>query len=160
MTSRTSEDECKWWLAPNDLFSWNKNTVRHGIFYGDTLCTLCYSLYNARDTHSVHNYLLKSWWSRLLCPRSSCYVFPPALSRINWCSLPIPGGPGPPTPKVASLFPGSAHSLPMVQKSTYGKFRMYVAHSEWIPFGKTILRHFLWGKGWTSFLTNNSWILA
>ncbi len=80
------------------------------VFDGDTLCTLCYSLYNARNTHSVHNYLLKTWWSCLLCPRSSCYVFPPPLSGINWCSLPPPGGPGPPTPKVASLFPGSAHT--------------------------------------------------
>jgi hypothetical protein len=67
-------------------------------------------LYNAHDTHSVHNYLLKSWWSRLLCPRSSCFVFPPPLSGSNWCSLPLSGGLGPPAPKVASLFPGSAHT--------------------------------------------------
>jgi hypothetical protein len=80
------------------------------LFDGYTLCTLCYSLYNARDTQSVHNYLLKSWWSRLLYPWSSCYVFPPPLSGINWCSLPPSGGPGPPTPKVASLFPRSAHT--------------------------------------------------
>jgi hypothetical protein len=80
------------------------------FYNGDTLCTLCYSLYNVCDTHSVHNYLLKLWWSRLLCPRSSCYVFPPPLSGISWCSLTLRGGPGPPTPKVASPFPGSAHT--------------------------------------------------
>jgi hypothetical protein len=62
------------------------------------------------NTHSVHNCFLKSWRSRLLCPRSSCYVFPPPLSGPNCCSLPLSGGPGPPTPKVASLFPGSAHA--------------------------------------------------
>ncbi len=62
------------------------------------------------NTHSVHNYLSKSWRGRLLCPRSSCYVFPPPLSGTNCCSLPLPGGPGPPSPKVASPFPGSAHT--------------------------------------------------
>ncbi len=62
------------------------------------------------DTHSLHNHHLKSWWSRLLCPQSSCYVFPPTLSGIIWCSLPLPGGLRPHTPKVASLFPGSAHT--------------------------------------------------
>jgi hypothetical protein len=31
--SRTSEDECKWQLAPNDLFSWNNDTMNHNSHY-------------------------------------------------------------------------------------------------------------------------------
>ncbi len=68
----------------------------------------CCTMHN--NTHSVHNRLLKPWWGRLLCPQSSCLVFPPPLSGLNWCSLSPLGGPGPPTPKVASPFPGSAHT--------------------------------------------------
>jgi hypothetical protein len=114
------EDNCSWhgftyirgWmqmvLAPNDLFSWNKNTERHETFFRRDII---YFSYNARDTHSVHNYLLKPWRSRLLCSWSSCYIFLPPLSGTNWCSLSLFGGPGRPTPKVASPFPGSTHTL-------------------------------------------------
>ncbi len=115
----------KWFIFLKQEYSkaWN--------FDGDTLCTLCYSLYNAHDTHSVHNYLLKSWWSRLLRPRSPCYVFPPPLSGINWRSLPLPGGPGPPTPKVASLFPGSAHT-PSPRFRTIHCIERFVIRYEWL----------------------------
>jgi hypothetical protein len=69
------------------------------------------------NTHSVHNCLLKSRRD-LPCLWSCCYVSPPPLSGTNCCPSPFPGGAGPPAPKMASLFPGSAHtsSLPSVTK--------------------------------------------
>ncbi len=69
-------------------------------------------LYNARDTHSVHNYLLKLWWSRLLCFWSSCYVFPPPLSGSNWCSLPPPLGDWGPLPPRWHHFSQDPRTLP------------------------------------------------
>ncbi len=32
--SRTSEDECNWQLAPNDLFSWNNKTMKYNSHNG------------------------------------------------------------------------------------------------------------------------------
>ncbi len=62
------------------------------------------------DTYSVHNSSLKLWWSRSLCAWSFCYVFSPPLSRLNWCSSFPFGGPGPPTPKMATPLLGSTHT--------------------------------------------------
>ncbi len=62
------------------------------------------------DTYSVHNRFLKPWWGRLLCFLTSCHVFSPPLSELNWRSLTPAGGLGPPTPKVASLSAVSAHT--------------------------------------------------
>ncbi len=73
-------------------------------------------LYNAHNTHSVHNCLLKSRRDLLLSSWSFCNVSPPPLSGTNCRPSPFPSGAGPPVPKVASLFPGSAHtpSLPSI----------------------------------------------
>ncbi len=62
------------------------------------------------NTHSVHNRILKPWRGRLLCVFSSRHVFSPPLSRLNWHSLTPTGGPGPSTPKMASLPTGSSHT--------------------------------------------------
>jgi hypothetical protein len=94
-------------LAPNDLFSWNSYTM-------STMLTRVFTLHLLLvmhvDTYSVHNRLPKPWWGRLLCFYPSRHVFSPTLSRLNWRSLTPTGGPGPPTPKVASLPTGSAHT--------------------------------------------------
>ncbi len=39
------------------------------------------------NTHSVHNLILKPWRGRLLRVFSSCHVFSPPLSGLNWRSL-------------------------------------------------------------------------
>jgi hypothetical protein len=85
-------------LAPKDLFSWNNNTMSY-ILIMDMLHYCC-PMHN--DTYSVHNRSLKPWWSRLPCFRSFCYVFSPPLSGFNWRLTSPFGGPGPPTPKMAS----------------------------------------------------------
>ncbi len=92
-------------LAPNDLFSWNNNTMRRKSCMG--LLHYCCTMHNG--THSVHNRSLKPWWGRLPCSQTF-YVFSPPLSGLNWHSLSIVGGPGPPTPKVVSPLLGSAHT--------------------------------------------------
>ncbi len=94
-------------LAPNDLFSWNNDTMSIILIRVFTLCLLSVMHIN---TYSVHNRFLKPWWGRLLCFCPSCHVFSPSLSKLNWLSLTPTGGPGPPTPRVASLPTGSAHS--------------------------------------------------
>ncbi len=42
-TSSTSEDECKWWSVPNDLFSWNKwyNETRFLLWLYHITATQC-----------------------------------------------------------------------------------------------------------------------
>ncbi len=92
-------------LAPNDLFSWKNNTVKYNSCNGYVI--LC-PMHN--DTYSVHDRSLKPWWSHLPCSQTFYYVFSLPLSGLNWCSLSPIGGPGPPTPKVASLLLGSAHT--------------------------------------------------
>ncbi len=62
--SRTSEDECKWQLAPNDLFSWNNNTMNQN----SRIDMLHYGCPMHNDTYSVHNHSSKPWWSHLPCP--------------------------------------------------------------------------------------------
>ncbi len=93
-------------LAPNDLFSWNNNTMKHNSCNG--YVTHCCPMHN--DTYSVHDRSLKPWRSRPPCSQTFYYVFSPPLSGLNWCSLSPIGGPGPPTPKVASPLLGSAHT--------------------------------------------------
>ncbi len=94
-------------LAPNDLFSWNNNTM-------STMLTRVFTLHLLSvmhvNTYSVHNRFLKPWWGRLLCFCSSRHVFSPSLARLNWRSLTPTRGPSPPTPKVASFPTGSAHT--------------------------------------------------
>ncbi len=88
------------------LFSWNNNTMKYNAY--DEYLHYCWSMHE--DTYSVHDRPLKPWWGRLPCFQTSCYVFSPPLSRLNWRSLSPIGGPGPPAPKVASLSLGSAHT--------------------------------------------------
>jgi hypothetical protein len=93
-------------LAPDDLFSWNNNTMRHNAY--DRYLHYCWLMLD--DTYSVHDRSLKPWWGRLPCLQTSRYVFSPPLSRLNWRSLSPTGGPGPPVPKMASPPLGSAHT--------------------------------------------------
>jgi hypothetical protein len=93
-------------LAPNDLFSWNNNTMKYNACNG--YLHYCWSMHD--DTYSVHDRPSKPWWGRLPCFRTFCYVFSPPLSRLNWRSLSPIGGPGPPAPKVAFPLLGSAHT--------------------------------------------------
>ncbi len=86
---------------PKTIIQWDTIHVMDMLHY-------CCTMHN--NTYSVHNRSSKPWWGCLLCPRSSCYAFSPPLSGLNWCSISPFGGPGPPTPKVASPFPGSAHT--------------------------------------------------
>ncbi len=92
--------------APNDLFSWNNNTIstRYWRYLHYFLLVMHV------NTHSVHNRILKPWWGRILCVFPSHHVLSPPLSKLNWHSLTPTGGPGPPTPKMASPPTGSAHS--------------------------------------------------
>ncbi len=92
-------------LAQNDLFSetiiqWDAIPVMGMLHY-------CCTMHN--DTHSV----LNPSWSRggvAFLALRHFYVFSTPLSGLNWCSLSVVGGPGPPTPKVASPLLGSAHT--------------------------------------------------
>ncbi len=95
-------------LAPNDLFSWNNDTMSTMLF--KDIYTLHFLPGMRVNTYSVHNRFLKPWWGCLLCFLTSCHVFSPPLSELNWRLLTPTGGPGPPTPKVASPSAGSAHT--------------------------------------------------
>jgi hypothetical protein len=70
----------------------------------------CCTMHN--DTHSVHNHLLKPWWGRPPCfqPFSTSSLLPCPDSTDAHCPFSVVGGPGPPTPKVASPLLGSAHT--------------------------------------------------
>jgi hypothetical protein len=92
-------------LAPNDLFSWNNNTMSY-ILVMD-MFHYCCPMHT--DTNSVHNRSLKPWWSHLPYLQSFCCL----LSSPVWIqlTLDIPlWGPGPPTPKMASPLLGSPHT--------------------------------------------------
>jgi hypothetical protein len=86
---------------PETIIQWDIILLMDMLHY-------CCTMHN--DTHSVHNRYSKPWWSLLPCPQSSCYVFSPPLSGLNWCSLSPFGGPGPHTPKMPSPLLGSAHT--------------------------------------------------
>ncbi len=64
-------------------------------------------------TYSVHAGILKPWRGRLPWPLvvfSFYHVLPLPLSGLNWRSLFPPWGSGPPFPKMAPPFTGSAHT--------------------------------------------------
>jgi hypothetical protein len=87
-------------LAPNDLFSWITDTFT------------CFFL-AMHTTYSVHAGILKPWRGRLPWPLvvfSFYHVLSLPLSRLNWRSLFPPWGSGPPFPKMAPPFTGSAHT--------------------------------------------------
>jgi hypothetical protein len=86
---------------PETIIQWNTILAIYMSHY-------CRLMHN--DTYSVHDSSLKPWWSRLPRSQTFYYVFSPPLSRLNWCSLSPIGGPGPPTPKVASPLLGSPHT--------------------------------------------------
>ncbi len=52
-------------LAPNDLFSWNNNTMNYNAY--DGYLHYCWSMHD--DTYSVHDRSLKPWLGRLPCFR-------------------------------------------------------------------------------------------
>jgi hypothetical protein len=106
-------------LAPNDLFSWN-NKYHKYIEYNITDTFTCFFL-AMHTTYSVHAGILKPWRGRLPWPlavSSFYHVLSLSLSGLNWCSLFPPWGSGPPFPKMAPPFTGSAHTpLPGGQAS-------------------------------------------
>jgi hypothetical protein len=104
-TPRTSEDECKWYCHQMIYFP---ETIIQWVQCYNWYLHLSLAMYV--DTYSVHGRSLKSWCGRLPCFQPSCHVFPSPLSGLNWCSLAPIGGPGPPTPRVASLPTGSTHT--------------------------------------------------
>ncbi len=127
-------------LAPNDLFSWNKNTVRYGLWWGYIIYIMLLICTMHNSTHSAHNCLLTPWQGCLLCPRSSCYVFPPPLSGTNYCSLYTYRGLLPPRGRPFSQDPrtlpphSSEHSLP------HGESNPMVCCVTPIPPGNLILQ--------------------
>ncbi len=75
----------------------------------------CCTMHN--NTHSVHNVMEQSSLSSVI----SLHL-PSLLSGLNWCSLSPLGGLGPPTPKVASPFPGSVQTpSPWFRTSTVSR---------------------------------------
>jgi hypothetical protein len=104
-------------LAPNDLFSWNKNTVRQGLT-GSTLHTLGYLFYNARQ-HSLCAWLSPEVLAgpspvslaMLLCLPSSTVRNQLLLFTLPWRAGALYPQNGVPFPRI------HAHSLPMVQNS-------------------------------------------
>jgi hypothetical protein len=107
-------------LAPNDLFSWN-NKYNKYIECNVTDTFTCFFL-AMHTTYSMHAGILKLWRGRLPWPHvvfSSYHVFPLSLSGSNWRSLFPPRGSGPPFPKMASPFTGSAHT-PLPGSGTSG----------------------------------------
>jgi hypothetical protein len=98
-------------LAPNDLFSWNnKYNKYHGYNVIDIFTCFFLAMHT---THSVHAGILKPWRGRLPWPPavfSFYHAFSLPLSRLNWRSLFLPWGSGPPFPKMAPPFTGSPHT--------------------------------------------------
>ncbi len=98
-------------LAPNDLFSWNNKYNKYNE-YNITDIFTCFFL-AMYTTYSLHAGILKPWRGRLPCLPvvfSSYHVVSLPLSRLNWRSLFPPWGSGPPFPKMAPSFTGSAHT--------------------------------------------------
>ncbi len=98
-------------LAPNDLFSWNNKYNKYNEYsITDTLACFFLAMHT---TYSVHAGILKPWRGCLPWPLavfSFYHVLSLPLSGLNWRSLFPPWGPGPPFPKMAPPFTGSAHT--------------------------------------------------
>ncbi len=110
-------------LAPNDLFSWNNKYNKYNEYsITDTFTCIFLAMHT---TYSVHAGILKPWRGRLPWPLvffSSYHVFSLPLSGLNWRSLFPPWGSGPPFPKMAPPFTGSAQTpLPGSGTSTMVK---------------------------------------
>jgi hypothetical protein len=118
-------------LAPNDLFSWNNKYNKYNE-YNITDTFTCFFL-AMHTTYSVHAGILKPWKGRLpWLPAvfSFCHVLSLSLSGFNWRSLFPPRGSGPPFPKMAPPFTGSAHS-PLPGSGTKSAETMCL---EWFQF--------------------------
>ncbi len=102
---RTSEDECKWFFTPYDLFSWNKYDIKLNII----------------DNPITFKYIDKGpKWMFILCmlsplrhawlffPFSSCSMLPPSLLGFDCLSRSLSRGPGPPWPPSPELTPFSS----------------------------------------------------
>jgi hypothetical protein len=110
-------------LAPNDLFSWkNKYNKYHGYNVINTFTCFFLAMHT---THSVHAGIPKPWRGRLpwhLAVFPFYHVFYLPLSGLNWRSLFLPWGSGPPFPKMVPPFTGSAHTpSPGSRTNTLGK---------------------------------------
>ncbi len=107
----TSEDEYKWYWHQMIYFPETINTMSTTNTISPTH-SLASSL-AMHSTYSVHAGILKPWRGRLPWPLvvfSSYHVFTLPLSGLNWRSLFPPWGFGPPFPKMAPPFTGSAHT--------------------------------------------------
>jgi hypothetical protein len=104
--------------TPNDLFSWNNKYSKYTV-------TLLHYIHQWRVHSSLSSNarqltlcMLASWSCEgvvfLVHPSSSHFtaghVFSLPLSGVNWRSLPLLWGSGPPFPKMAALSTGSAHT--------------------------------------------------
>jgi hypothetical protein len=98
-------------LAPNDLISWNNKYNKYNEYnITDTFTRIFLAMHT---TYSGHAGILKPWRGRLPWPLvvfSSCHFFFLPLSGLNWRSLSLSWGSGPPFPKMAPPFTGSAHT--------------------------------------------------
>jgi hypothetical protein len=86
-------------------------------------------------TYSVHAGILKPWRGRLPwfpVVFSSYHVFTLPLSGLNWRSLFLPWGSGPPFPKMAPPFTGSAHT-PLLGSKTLTIARTFFQYTV-LPF--------------------------
>jgi hypothetical protein len=92
-------------LAPNDLFSWNKNTVRHGLWWGHIIYIMLLICTKHNSTHSVTGPSPVSLFI-LLCLPSSTVRNQLLLITLLWgTGAPYPQG-GVPFPRIR------AYSLP------------------------------------------------
>ncbi len=114
-------------LAPNDLFSWNNKSNKYTEYNITDTFTWFFSA--VHTTYSVHAGILKPWRSRLpwlLVVFSFYHVLPLPLSGLNWRSLFLPWGSGPPFSKMAPPFTGSVHTpLPGSGTVTIGLRKPY-----------------------------------
>ncbi len=104
-----SEDEYRWYWHQMIYYPETINTISTRNTISTTLSLVSSKL--AHTTHSVHAGIQKPWRSRLPQPSvvfSFCHVLPLPLSGLNWPSLFLPRGFWPLSPKMASLFTGSA----------------------------------------------------
>jgi hypothetical protein len=104
-------------VTPNDLFSWNNKYSKYTSYYRNyihehnslSIFQLCTSL----------TLCMLAFWScegvvfLVHSPSShftADHVLPLPLSGVNWRSLSLLWGSGPPLPKMAALSTGSAHT--------------------------------------------------
>jgi hypothetical protein len=105
-------------LTPNDLFSWNNKYSKYTIILLQLYTSTTDSLLSFSCTHQLTLCMLAFWSCEgvvfLVLSSSSHFttyhVFPLPLSGANWRSLSWLWGSGPPFPKMAPLFTGSAHT--------------------------------------------------